>query len=223
MRYVINKTPAASGLQVIGKPTHGPSPWVVLNPPPTLIPPMSIDYTMLTDEHITGLHKFGPNYVWPPVTVWMGDFLSTSMEIGAEGVTLFRAHLSFDLGAVATAPSTATLVLTTVTYTTTGQDISIQPFVADWGPTLDTGDWGDLSEPAGPPVAGPFGGEFGNHIGGDWTEHSFPIYPAKLMLEAVNYLEIAITDESISGEGQDYKRYAQFVDPYYFPRLDLTW
>jgi len=216
MRYVINKTPAAGSLQVIGKPTQVPSPWVVLNPPSTLIPPVTIEYTPLGPEHITELYKFGPNYVWPPVTVNMGDFLSSKMEIGARGSALFRGYLTFDLSEVAMAPSTVSLILNASgdPETDMGTDISIQTFISAWGPTLETSDWGDLSSPTGDAVAGPFPGD---------TEFSFPIDPADLTLEAVNYLEIAITDESISGEGAGVDRTVQFIDVNVLPRLYLTW
>jgi len=216
MRYVINKTPAAGSLQVIGKPTQVPSPWVVLNPPSTLIPPVTIEYTPLGPEHITGLYKFGPDYVWPPVTVNMGYSYSSIMEIGARGSALFRGYLTFDLSEVATAPSTVSLILKTSgdPGTAMGTDVSIQTFTSAWGPTLETSDWGDLSSPAGDAVAGPFPGG---------TEFSFPIDPANLTLEAANYLEIAITDESISGEGAGVDRTVQFVDDTVLPRLYLTW
>jgi len=143
MRYVINKTPAAGSLQVIGKPTQVPSPWVVLNPPSawgTFPADMKKRIGAYSNANYATARAgvgswYGPD--WGAGVMAVGQSLTTALS-GDPLWVCAETFLSFDLPTGT--PSTATLSLYKGGIST-AQAFTLEVRAYDFGATVETGDY----------------------------------------------------------------------------------
>jgi len=147
MRYVINKTPAASSHQVMGKPTHDPSPWVVLNPPAAAYPldlhgaiPSIDDVNYAAARAGTGRWLYDPVWGLGQAAVGQSTFINF---YGDQVWYCNETFLSF--GSPPAASATLRIFMMSVQ---TGEDPAVldQSFTLevreyDFGATLESGDW----------------------------------------------------------------------------------
>jgi hypothetical protein len=122
-----------------------------------------------------------------------GDGLWSGISIGCGGSAAdpSRGYLAFDTSAFAVLPYSVQLTIPTWTNSGgsdgCGADMAVQVYVNNWGPTLEAGDWGNLSAPVGSALAGPFA---------DATTYTWTLTPGTITLGGVTYLELASTAES---------------------------